>query len=91
MTKYIDTTPDKTPDENFDAYGNVLNLIDKIKNGKIKLAQAKNDQIKLKSNLGDIKKGNNKRDQKSKKTRSTMLKSFTKLGMRLLTFMMIIF
>ena len=46
----------KTPDKNFNTYDNALNLIDKIKNGKIKLADVKNDQIKFKSNLGKIKK-----------------------------------
>ena len=45
----------KTPDENFDTYNNALSFIDKIKNGEIKLAVAKNDQIKFKSNLGKIK------------------------------------
>ena len=45
----------KTPDENFDTYNNALNFINKIKNGEIKLAVAKNDQIKFKSNLGKIK------------------------------------
>ena len=49
----------KTSDENF-TYDNALILIDKIKNGKIKLADVKNDQIKFKSNLGKIKKGKNK-------------------------------
>ena len=33
--------------------------MNKIKNGEIKLAEAKNDQIKFKSNLGEIKKRNN--------------------------------
>ena len=47
----------KTPDENFDTYDNALNIIDKIKNGKIKLADAKNNQIKFKSNLSEIKRG----------------------------------
>ena len=51
----------KTPDETFDKYDNALNLLNKIKNGEIKLAEAKNDQIKLKSNLGQIKQGNNKK------------------------------
>ena len=46
----------KTPEENFDGYGNALNIIDKIKNDKIKLANVKNDQIKFKSNLSEIKK-----------------------------------
>ena len=31
-----------------------------MNNGKIKLAEVKNDQIKSKSNLGEIKKGKNK-------------------------------
>ena len=31
-------------------YDNALDLIDKIKNGKKKLVEAKNDQIKVKSN-----------------------------------------
>ena len=43
---------------------NALNLIDKIKNGQIKLAEAKNDQIKFKSNLGET---TTKKEQKSKK------------------------
>ena len=58
---------DKTPDEKFDKYDNALNLIDEIKNGEIKLAEAKNDEIKFKSNLGQIKKGNNKKRSKEQK------------------------
>ena len=58
---------DKTPHEKFDEYDSALNLINKIKNGEIKLAQAKNDQIKFKSNLGEIKKGNNKKRTKKQK------------------------
>ena len=80
----------KTPDENPNTYDNALNLIDKIKNSEIKLAEAKNDQIKFKLVLGEIKKGNNKKDQKSKKTCYTILKCFTKQEMRLLNFMAII-
>ena len=57
----------KSPDENFDTYDNALNLINKIKNDKIKLAKAKNDQTKFKSNLGEIKKGNNKKKIKKAK------------------------
>ena len=45
----------KTPDEKFNTYDNALDLIDKIKNGEIKLAEAKNDQTRFKSNLGEIK------------------------------------
>ena len=57
----------KSPDENFDTYDNALNLINKIKNDKIKLAKAKSDQTKFKSNLGEIKKGNNKKKIKKAK------------------------
>ena len=32
-----------------------------VKNDEIKLAEAKNDQIRFKSSLGKIKKGNNKK------------------------------
>ena len=80
----------KTLDKKFDKYDNAVNLSNKIKNGEIKLADAKNDQIKFKSNLGEIKKGNNKKNQKSKKTRHTILKCFTKQKTRLSNFMMII-
>ena len=37
----------KTSDEKFDKYDNTLDLIDKIKNGKISLTNAKNDQKKF--------------------------------------------
>ena len=37
----------KTPDAKFDKYDSALNLINKIRNGKIKLAEVKNDQINL--------------------------------------------
>ena len=80
----------ETPDENFDRYDNALNIIDKIKNGNIKLADVKRYQIKFKSNLGKIKKGSNKKDQRSKKTNYTILTCFTKQETRLLNFMMII-
>ena len=63
----------KTPDENFNTYDNALDLIDKIENDEIKLAEKKNDQIRFKSNLGEIKKGNNKnrsKEQKKKKKRT---------------------
>ena len=60
----------KSPDEEFDKYDNALNLINKIKEGKIKisLSKSKNDQAIFKSDLGEIKRRNNKKKQKSKKT-----------------------
>ena len=46
---------------------NALGLINKIKNGEMKLADAENDQINFKSSLGEIKKGNNKKKLKEPK------------------------
>ena len=45
----------KTPDENFNIYDNAFD---------IKLAEVKNYQIRFKSNLGKMKKGNNKKRSK---------------------------
>ena len=56
-----------TPNEEFNKYDNALDLINKIRNGEIKLAEAKNDQIRFKSNLSEIKKGNNKKRSKEQK------------------------
>ena len=42
-------------------------IIDKIKNGEIKLAEAKNNQIRFKSSLNEIKRGNNKHKSKGQK------------------------
>ena len=52
----------KAPDEKFDKYDNALNLINKLENGEIKLAEAKNDQLKFKLNSGK----NKKRKQQKK-------------------------
>ena len=78
----------KTPDEKFDEYDHALDLINKIKNGTIKPAEAKNDQIRFKSNLGEIKKKITKKDQKSKNTRYTILTCFTKQERRVSKFLM---
>ena len=49
-----------TPNEEFNTYDHTLDLIDKIKNGEIKLAEVKNNQNNFRSNLGEIKKGSQK-------------------------------
>ena len=53
-----------TADLKFD---NAFSLLDKIRDGKISLADAKNDQEKFKSNLNEIKKETKNIDQKRKK------------------------
>ena len=78
-------------DAKLDAFGNPFIILDKIKDGKISLTDAKNDQVEFESNLGDIKKKETKNiDQKSKKMHCIILKYFTKHGTVLLNFLMII-
>ena len=80
----------KTADAKFDKFDNALNIMNKRKNGEIRLADVKNNQRKFQSYIGKIKKHTDV-DQKSKKTLCTILKCFTKQEKRLLNFMMIIF
>ena len=47
-------------------YNNALDLIDKIRNGEIKLAEIKNNQNNFKINLSEMKKGGkNSKEQKN--------------------------
>ena len=41
-------------------FDNAIDIISKIRNGEISLANAKNNQAKFKSNLGEIKKNTKK-------------------------------
>ena len=63
-----------------------MSLLDKIRDGKISLADAKNNQAEFKSNLSEIK----NMDQKSKKIHCVILTCFTKQGTALLNFLMTI-
>ena len=54
-------------DAKFDKFDNVLDFIDKIRNGKIDVADVKNNQEKFKSYLGEIKKENKKHRSKVQK------------------------
>ena len=45
-----------TPDEDFSKFDNALDFINKIRDGEISLNEAKNEQTKLGSSMGDIKK-----------------------------------
>ena len=54
-------------DIKFDEFDNALSILHKIKEDEISLAKGKNDQIRFKSNLVEVKKGNKKIDQKRKK------------------------
>ena len=50
----------KTADQDFSKFGNALGLIDKIRNGKISLTEARDEQTKLRSDMGEIKKSTKK-------------------------------
>ena len=54
-------------DVSFYEFDNALDIIDKKRDGKIDLANVKNNQEKLKSYLGEIKKGNKKHRSKVQK------------------------
>ena len=49
-----------TLDLKFDEFDNAFDIIDKIRDGKIDLSDVKNNQEKIKSYLGEIKKGHKK-------------------------------
>ena len=67
-----------TADADFDEFDNALDITDKIQNGKINLADVKNNQEKFKSYHRETKKETKNINQKSKKTLCTTLKCFTK-------------
>ena len=78
------------PDLNSDEFDNALALIDKIREGKIRLIDVKNNQEKFKSYFGEIKKETIKKNRKNKKTLCIILKRFIKQEMKVLNFMMVI-
>ena len=80
----------KTPIVKFDKFDDAFSILNKIRDGKISLADARSDQENCKSDLGEIKRGNNKKDHKRRKTVCTILICFTNQGTRLLNFMIII-
>ena len=59
-----------TADVNFDRFDHAFSLLDKIRDGKISLTNAKNDQEDFKSDLNEIIKGNKK--HKSKEQRNSL-------------------
>ena len=78
------------PDAKLNEFDNALDLINQIREGKIRLADAKNNLIRFKSKLSEIKKENKKRDQRGKQTLCITLKCFAKQEVILLNFLMII-
>ena len=62
----------------FGEFDNALNIINKIQNGEIDLANVKNNQEKLKTYLGEIKKGNKKHISKEQKNTLCKIESLYK-------------
>ena len=58
----------RTADAKFRKFDNALDIIDKIKNGEIRLIDVKNNQDKFKSNLSDVKKTHGVRTREQKNT-----------------------
>ena len=56
-----------TDNAKFDEFGNAFNLLDKIREGEISLADVKNDQAEFKSDIREIKKRKQKNRSKEKK------------------------
>ena len=57
----------RTADAKIDKFDNVLDIPDEIKNGEISLAEAKNNQERFRSYIGEIKRGKSKRRSKEQK------------------------
>ena len=79
-----------TADVKFNEFDNAFDIIDKIRDGKIDLADVKNNQERFQSYLGEIKKGIKNINQKCKKILCTILKCSIDQKTKLLKFMMII-
>ena len=54
-----------SPNVEINKFGNAFDIIDKIRDGKIDLFDVKNNQGKIKSYLGKIRKGNKSKEQKN--------------------------
>ena len=82
-----------TVDVKFDELDNTFNLIDEIREGEINLAEVKTDQIRIKSNLGEINKVNKKQIKRAKKKKNTLphIEMHYKLRKNAIKFLMIMF
>ena len=77
-----------TPDEDFSKFDNALDLINNITDGEISLNEAKDEQEKLRSDMGEIKKVRKNIYQKRVRKQEQILKIFTMQEKQLLIFLM---
>ena len=75
-----------TADEKFNEFDNALSLLDKIRDSKIILTDAKNDQAEFKSNLSEIKKGNKNHRSKDEKNTLYNIKMLYKARKKVIEF-----
>ena len=73
-------------EEKSNTYDQDFSLLDEIRDGKISLTNARSDQEKFRLDINEIKRGNKNINQKSKKTKYTILNCFTKQETVLLNF-----
>ena len=78
-----------TADAKFDEFDNALDLINKIRKGKISLTDVNNTQAKFESNLGEIKKAHKNRSKKRKDSLNN-IEMLYKARTKISNFMMII-
>ena len=77
-----------TPDEDFSKFHNALDLINKIRDRETNLNETKDDQTKLRSDMGEIKKVQKKYLSKRVRKLEQILKIFTMQEKLLLIFLM---
>ena len=77
-------------EEKFKTYDQAISLLDEIRDGKISLTNAKNDQEKFRLDLNEIKKGNKKHKSKDQKNAIYKIGMLYKAKTVLLNFLMII-
>ena len=80
-----------TSNVKFDQFDNAFSLLDKMRDGKISLTNAKNDQAEFKLDLNEIKKkGNKKHRSKEQKTSLYNIEMLYKARNSVIIFLMII-
>ena len=79
-----------TADEKFDKFDNSLNIINKMQNGEISLADVENNQEKFIPYLREIKNGNKKHSSKEQKNTLYNIEMLYKAKREAINFIMII-
>ena len=76
----------KTKYAEFNQFDNAFSILDKIRDGKIILTDAKNDQEKIEKDLGEAKKGNYKKKSEEQKNALYNIKMLNKSRKEVINF-----